>query len=83
MWKIAVWIGEWGKFDMRRVAEGGEESQRLFRQYLKKSERVVDNFTNSEDNPSKEMVIILDFDGLTFDQFTSFPSKKTTNVMPD
>ena len=72
---FSVWIGEWGKFDLRKVAEGGPESQQLFKKYLKKSERIVDKFIDVTENPSGQMNIILDFDGFTFDQFTSVPSK--------
>ena len=70
-----VWIAEWGKFDMRKLVESGEENQKLFTKYVEKTVRVIMNSTHIPSNPSNEINFILDFDGLRIEQFASIPSK--------
>ena len=73
----AVWVAEWGRFDLRKIAEGGEEMRKSFRKYVQKAERIIAQSIEVPENELKEMNVILDFDGFSVNQLLSVPSKST------
>ena len=64
---------------MRKLVESGDENQKLFTKYIVKTARLIHNYTDT--SPLNELNFILDFEGLSIEQFASIPSEFGHNVL--
>ena len=75
-----VWITEFGKWDLKKVFEGGEEILKEFDHYVDQlivnvlESLQLESHKNNEDAPG-EVVAVIDMDGYNLAQLASVPSK--------
>ncbi|CAG7819068.1 unnamed protein product, partial [Allacma fusca] len=74
---IKVWVSEWGKFDLRKIVEGGNKSMEEFNKYARKAVRIITkshDLKSTPENPVTQAAFIVDFDGMKLDQYAHLPT---------
>ena len=77
---VTVWIVEFGKWDVRKIVEGGGQMAKDFDRYCNQAIwRLINSTTlrSTPDYPVSEYTGIVDFDGYSLQQLSSTSSKYT------
>ena len=75
---MSVWVVEFGKWDVRKIVEGGGQMAKDFDRYCNQAVwRVINSTTlrSTPDYPVSEYTGIVDFDGYSLQQLSSTSSK--------